>query len=166
MSTSSSSELLADLGRASGHLVRRAQQRHARLWSDLVGDRLTSPQYAVLHVLGQSPAIDLTELGSRAALDRTTVGRVVARLADSGLVATDLDESDRRRRVVALTDDGWALLRSVAPSAAEVSRRLVAGLAPDETRDLLVYLRRMAGVDRDDEDGVASPAIDDRGGAP
>lgn len=146
MSTSSSSELF-DLGQASGHLVRRAQQRHARHWSQIVGANLTSPQYAVLHVLGRRPDIDLTELGSRAALDRTTVGRVVTRLGDDGLVASAPGHDDRRRRLVALTDAGRRLLAATAPRAAEVNRRLLEDLTDDEAGELISLLGRVVASD-------------------
>lgn len=154
MSTSSSSEAISDvdqsLATVPAHLVRRVHQRHARLWSDVVGDDPTPPQYAVLHVVGEHPGIDLTELGARAALDRTTVGRVVDRLLRDGLVDRRADEDDRRRLVVTLTAAGRDRLAVVTPLAAEASRRLLAGLTTDRADSLLDLLRAMLDDDEDD----------------
>ncbi len=153
MSTSSSSDPRAatdtSLSEVPAHLVRRVHQRHARLWSAVVGDDPTPPQYAVLHVVDEHPGIDLTDLGARAALDRTTVGRVVDRLVRDGLVDRQPDPADRRRLVVTLTAAGRDRLATVTPLAAEASRRLLAGLAPHRADSLLDLLRILLDDDED-----------------
>lgn len=154
MSTSSSSDLAApaaatSLSAVPAHLVRRVHQRHARLWAEVVGDEPTAPQYAVLHVVGEDPGIDLTDLGARAALDRTTVGRVVDRLVRDGLVQRRARPGDRRRMAVTLTPAGRQRLVAVTPLATEASRRLLAGLDDDRADSLMALLRAMLDDDED-----------------
>jgi len=64
----------------------------------------------------------LAELKSRLALHPASLGQLIARLADKGLVAVSPDPADQRRRLVELTEDGRRLLAE-APLAGPVRLR-------------------------------------------
>lgn len=132
------------LAEVAAHLVRRVHQRHARLWAEEVGSELTPPQYAVLQVVADDPGLDLTALGPRAAMDRTTVGRVVDRLAAAGSLARRPHPDDRRRATITLTAAGRATLARATPGAAAANRRLLAVVSADQHAVLHDLLAAMA----------------------
>ena len=45
------------LREASGHLIRRSQQRHTLLWGQEFNGDLTGPQYAVVSAIGAEAAV-------------------------------------------------------------------------------------------------------------
>jgi DNA-binding MarR family transcriptional regulator len=132
-----------DLWQHPGHLIRRALQVLNTLWAEEVSKTVTSPQFAVLNALLREPGLDQQTLGSRVALDRSTVAEVVARLTDRDLVRWRRDKADGRRKVIELTADGEALLQELVPRTHRLTRRLVRGLRPEEERELLLLLTRL-----------------------
>jgi DNA-binding MarR family transcriptional regulator len=126
-----------------GHLARRLQQSSYALWTTMVSDDLTAPQFVVLNVLLGNPDIDQRTLGELASLDRSTVAEVVARLVRKGLVARVRDEVDRRRNVLRLTERGCDMLGKVGPRTAAMNRRLLSCLSREERELLLSLLRRV-----------------------
>lgn len=127
-----------------GHLIRVTQQVHFSLWGDGIGEaRLTSPQYAVLHVLAHEQPIDQRTLGDRASLDRSTVTDIVGRLVERGLVERTLDPQDARRRLVQLTRHGATVQRAAAVKAAEINEALLDALDESDRSNLLRILNKL-----------------------
>lgn len=129
-----------DLWQHPGHLIRRALQVLNMVWAEEVSRTVTSPQFAVLNALLREPGLDQQTLGSRVALDRSTVAEVVARLTERDLVHWRRDSTDGRRKVIELTPRGEEVLQDLIPRTHEMTRRLVRGLRPDEEADLLRLL--------------------------
>ncbi|QCU77813.1 MarR family transcriptional regulator [Citricoccus sp. SGAir0253] len=115
----------ADPDRRPGHLVRRAQQRHAALWAEELGGVLTGPQFAVLDVLRRDGAQGQGPLAEASAVDRSSASDVLARLEARGWTRRTPDPADRRTRRVALTPAGEDLLREVGPGVLRVQRRIL-----------------------------------------
>jgi DNA-binding MarR family transcriptional regulator len=137
-----------ELLRAPGHLIRRTQQRHQLLWSELVGGDLTSVQFAVLALLHRCPAIDQRTLSLSLSIDTSTTADVCQRLHARRLLERSRDGEDARRYVLRLTADGTALLDATIPRVDAVGEALLAGLAPDEREQLIALLARvMSGPD-------------------
>ncbi len=134
----------ADLGWLAGHLLRRAQQRHVAAWAGAGPRELTSPQFAVLHALHHRPDIDQVALGEAAAIDRSTVAELVARLVQRGLLSRRRDPADGRRHMLALTDQGEAAWRSAQRSVLAVHDELLAPLSDAEQARLLRLLTKLA----------------------
>jgi DNA-binding MarR family transcriptional regulator len=128
-----------ELTEAPGHLIRRLAQLHTAVFASEVGDELTSPQFAVLHVLATKGTIDQVTLGSEAGVDRTTTADLVQRLARRGLVTRQRSRLDARRNEVRLTAGGTALHRRLLPSVERVGERLLEPLSARE-RDQLIRL--------------------------
>ena len=129
-----------DLWQHPGHLIRRALQVLNMVWAEEVSRSVTSPQFAVLNALLREPGLDQQTLGSRVALDRSTVAEVVARLTERDLVRWRRDTADGRRKVIELTPRGEEVLQELIPRTHEMTRRLVRGLRPEEESDLLRLL--------------------------
>ncbi|TMC08418.1 MAG: MarR family transcriptional regulator [Chloroflexi bacterium] len=129
-----------DLWQHPGHLIRRAVQVLNTVWAEEVSKTVTSPQFAVLNALLREPGLGQQALGSRVALDRSTVAEVVARLTERQLVRWRRDAADGRRKVIELTPRGEALLQELIPRTHRMTRRLVQGLRAGEEADLLRLL--------------------------
>jgi MarR family transcriptional regulator, temperature-dependent positive regulator of motility len=71
----------------------------------------------VLLLLGQHGALDQSELGALASVDRSTLSVLVDRLEARGLVTKTMDPANRRRRIIELTDAGYRRLDDAAEVA-------------------------------------------------
>jgi DNA-binding MarR family transcriptional regulator len=128
---------------APGYLVRRAYQRHAEVWAELVGNRLTSPQFAALFAIVRWPGIDQVGVGRFASLDSSTCQDVVRRLCSRGLVRTSRSRVDARRRTLTPTEAGATLLADVLPHAEQVGVRLLENLSAAEATQLAALLTKL-----------------------
>ncbi|QVI19486.1 winged helix-turn-helix transcriptional regulator [Nocardia tengchongensis] len=131
---------------APGHLIRRAQQLHTLLWTDLVSPVLTSVQYSVLLVLDGHPATDQRMLGRLASLDKSTGGDVLSRLEFRGLVLRTRDAVDTRRNMVRLTTEGHRELLAHAPSVRQVQQELLRPLTASQSQLFIELLQQLTGT--------------------
>jgi DNA-binding MarR family transcriptional regulator len=131
-----------------GHLMRRAVQVMNLLWDEEVSHTITSPQFAALNALYSEPNLDQRTLGERVSLDRSTMAEVVSRLADRGLIQTERDPRDGRRKTIALTPKGLHTVRQLIPRTHAMTARLV---GPLDARQREVLLRLLTEVVRANE---------------
>jgi MarR family transcriptional regulator, temperature-dependent positive regulator of motility len=133
-----------DLSTHPGHLARRLQQAHTRLWSLLVSEDTTSPQFAVLNTLVDKPDIDQRTLGEEVRLDRSTIADVVARLARRGLLERVRDPLDGRRNVLRATAEGADVHARLVVRTAAMNAVFLAPLDGGEQETLLRLIARVA----------------------
>lgn len=136
-----------DLDLAPGHLIRRAQQVHTAAWAMIVGDDLTSPQFAVLNVLYSNPNIDQTMLSNCASLDTSTCQDIVSRLRRRGLIERSKDPSDGRKRRLCLSEKGKAMRDMVVPKVREVGELLLRSFSDRDRADFTRLLFEVANMD-------------------
>jgi len=129
-----------DLMQHPGHLLRRAVQAMNLLWDEEVSHTITSPQFATLNALYSEPDLDQRTLGQRVSLDRSTMAEVVSRLSDRGLIRTQRDTRDGRRKTITLTTKGLHTVQQLIPRTHAMTARLVAPLDPGQRRVLLQLL--------------------------
>ena len=129
-----------DLMRHPGHLLRRAVQVMNLLWDEEVSHTITSPQFAALNALYGEPNLDQRTLGRRISLDRSTMAEVVSRLCDRGLIRTERDPRDGRRKTITLTTRGLHTVQHLIPRTHAMTDRLVGPLGTKERDELLRLL--------------------------
>ena len=125
---------------APGHFARRFQQIAVAVFHAEVsnaGYELTPVQYAALAQIANEPGLDQATLASHIAHDRTTIGGVVDRLVEKGLVARAINRKDRRARELRVTDQGKQMLAAIAPAVAETQRILLSGLTEKEAAQFM-----------------------------
>lgn len=128
-----------------GHLLRRAHQRHAAIFQDMIGEgQLTPLQFAALIKLDDLGEVSQNELGRRTAMDAATMQGVIKRLLARGLADRKPDPGDRRRVVLSLTAEGRALIAAARPSGHAITDETLAGLSDAERRSFLALLKRLA----------------------
>ena len=127
-----------------GHLLRRAHQRHAAIFQEMIGDaQLTPLQFAALAKLDDLGEVSQNELGRRTAMDAATMQGVIKRLLARGLIDRKPDPEDRRRVVLSLTADGRALIAAAKPNGHAITDETLAGLSDAERRSFLSLLKRL-----------------------
>jgi DNA-binding MarR family transcriptional regulator len=135
-----------DLMRHPGHLLRRAVQVMNLLWNEEVSHTITSPQFAALNALYSEPNLDQRTLGQRISLDRSTMAEVVSRLSSRGLIRSERDTRDGRRKTIALTSKGLHALQELIPRTHAMTRRLVGPLDQKQRAELLCLLTKVVGA--------------------
>ncbi len=129
-----------------GHLLRRAVQVMNLLWNEEVSHTITSPQFAALNALYSEPNLDQRTLGQRISLDRSTMAEVVSRLSSRGLIRSERDTRDGRRKTIALTPKGFHALQELIPRTHAMTRRLVGPLDQKQRAELLCLLTKVVGA--------------------
>ena len=126
-----------------GHLLRRAVQAMNLLWDEEVSHTITSPQFAALNALYAEPNLDQRTLGQRVSLDRSTMAEVVSRLSDRGLIRTERDHRDGRRKTITLTARGLHTVQNLIPRTHAMTARLVGPLDIRQRDELLRLLTQV-----------------------
>jgi MarR family transcriptional regulator, temperature-dependent positive regulator of motility len=129
-----------------GHLLRRAVQVMNLLWDEEVSHTITSPQFAALNALYAEPNLDQRTLGQRISLDRSTMAEVVSRLSSRGLIRSERDIRDGRRKTITLTPKGLQAVRHLIPRTHAMTRRLVGRLDQQQRDELLGLLTKVVGA--------------------
>ena len=111
-----SGDLTDDLAGHPGYLIRRAQQLSVALFTEAFGhNRVTPTQALCLQVILRRPGVDQMTVARLIDIDHATAAMVIATLEKSGYVTRRVDENDRRRRTLATTRKGAALVKSMGP---------------------------------------------------
>ncbi|MEU9362324.1 MarR family transcriptional regulator [Streptomyces sp. NPDC048301] len=133
-----------DLSTHPGHLARRLQQAHHLLWSAMVSQETTSPQFAVLNALTAEPGLDQRTVGERVGLDRSTVAEVITRLLRRALLDKVRDPLDGRRYLLRLTEEGVRTHKELALRTVRMNQVFLGPLSDEERQTLFGLMRRVA----------------------
>lgn len=135
----------AELFDLPGHLIRRLQQIAVSIFigkCEAAGHDLTPVQFAALTTIRNHDGMAQTTLAGMIAYDAATLGSVVERLVQKGLVRREISLQDRRARSLHLTQAGEALLTAIRPVVLDVQEAILAGLTPAEQRTFMQLLRK------------------------
>lgn len=127
-----------------GFLLRVAMQRHTAIFMSQMVDGLTQTQFAALAKLYEVGPCSQNHLGRLIYLDAATIKGVVDRLALRGFVTALADPQDRRRRAVALTENGRRVTESAMLVAAKITAATLTPLTGEEQRVVARLLKRLA----------------------
>ncbi|MCW1931419.1 MarR family winged helix-turn-helix transcriptional regulator [Pararhodobacter zhoushanensis] len=117
---------------AFGFLLRRAHQTLEAAFIDCCQPvNLTPRRYGVLRVVEVAEPLEQIALARWLALDGSTAASVVTELVRRGHLDRTPHPSDRRRRLLQLTDEGRTLVETALPLAREASLRALAVLGDD-----------------------------------
>jgi DNA-binding MarR family transcriptional regulator len=118
--------------------VQRAARALARRFDEALRPvGLTSGQFSLLMSLNRPKPPTMGSVASLLAMDRTTLTANVKPLERRGLLVISPDPSDRRSRLLSLTDAGRAALSAAVPiwkREHETVERLVTGSDPETLR--------------------------------
>ena len=125
-----------------GFLLRRANQRHLSVFSELIPE-LTTTQFAAIAKLAEEGPMSQNQLGRMTAMDAATIKGVVGRLV--GRRSSTLAEvaTSRRRLIIELTPEGRALFERVRAQGFEATRQTLAPLSPADRQRFMALLRQL-----------------------
>ncbi|QJP15225.1 winged helix-turn-helix transcriptional regulator [Starkeya sp. ORNL1] len=126
-----------------GFLMRVASQRHTAIFATRMIEGLTPPQFATLAKLREVGPCSQNKLGRLVFLDAATIKGIVDRLGARGFVVATDDPYDRRRRAVALTEQGRAVANAAVEVAADISEATLAPLSAEERRQIIELLKKL-----------------------
>jgi len=105
--------------------------------------------YSVLRVLelvGEPHRMSPTELSEIVVRSSGGMTQILDRLERAGLIARTPDPADRRKVLIALTDEGMRTADAANARYAAERKRLLAGLSPDEVQRLDDAIHRLLEV--------------------
>ena len=117
-----------------GFLLRVAMQRHTAIFMSRMTEALTQTQFAALAKLYEVGGCSQNHLGRLIYLDGATIKGVVDRLAARGFVTAVADTNDKRRRAVALTEEGVKVTEEAMKVAAQITAATLEPLTLEEQR--------------------------------
>ncbi|HLJ67797.1 MAG TPA: MarR family transcriptional regulator [Chloroflexota bacterium] len=103
---------------------------------------VTTAQYHALMALAVTPNQSLGALARRLLCDKANASGLVDRMAAAGLVERLPDDTDRRRVVLRLTPDGYAILAAAVRARRDTLARVLGG--QDDLHGAAAALRRLA----------------------
>lgn len=105
---------------------------------------LFSSQWTILFVLKERGPMTLTAIWKYLNVEAPTVTRTVSRLETLGYVKRE-EGTDRREKIVRLTDEGLALMPEVEASVLAFEAAMMANLTKEEAAQLEHLLGKMKG---------------------
>jgi DNA-binding MarR family transcriptional regulator len=109
------------------------------------GDGLRSYHYRLLAALEEWGPASQAALGRGTGIDRSDVTAALVELEARGLVRRAVNQEDRRRNVVTITDEGIRRLELLDGVVDEIQERLLAPLSEEERQQFIALMRRIAG---------------------
>ena len=134
-----------DLVEVPGLLIRRLQQAAVSIFMSEtaeVGLDMTPVQFGALTTIRTYPGVDQVTLAGLIAYDKTTIGQVVARLLDKGLIERHTNKQDRRAKQLSITAAGRDALVEMAPRVQRVQVEILSGLSSDEEEVFVTLLKK------------------------
>lgn len=104
---------------------------------------LRIPEWRLIAVLAEEEGLTQQALVARTEMDKMTVSRAAAGLAERGLVSRVRHGKDGRSHALALSDAGRALYAQIAPKALAMEQELLKGLSTGEIEELKATLQKL-----------------------
>ena len=126
----------------------RAREAAMQLFRPLLSQHdLTEQQWRVLRAVGSAPEpVEVGVLAERTSLLAPSLTRIVADLVRRSLIVRVTPPHDRRRAVLSLSDEGFALVALVAPQSEERYNMIEEAFGADRLHALIGELHAFAGL--------------------
>lgn len=148
--TAPAGETTMDRIAMAGHLIRRLHQQSTQVFqaqTQAAGFDLTSVQFAALDAIAEQPGIDQASLAAAISFDRATIGGVIDRLEQKGLLQREVSAQDRRARCLSLTREGERLLAAVRPVVEGLQAEILAPLTRKERETFMALASKALALD-------------------
>ncbi|MFS4094120.1 MarR family winged helix-turn-helix transcriptional regulator [Streptomyces sp. AF1A] len=107
---------------------------------------LRATQFSILQKLSTEEQTTITSLAEMIAMDRTTLATNLKPLAREGLVTVEPSPTDRRARIVTITEDGLARMKAALPHWRRVQAEFEASFGADRAAGLRAALEDVLGT--------------------
>ena len=150
-----------DLTSLPGHYIRRLQQIAVAIFlQETASHGVTPVQYTALQTISNAPGIDQRTLAGAIGFDTSTIAGVIDRLEARGMVVRNASADDRRVRLLALTNEGHALLAALLPSMLRAQERMLAPLPKAQRVEFMRMLRLLVTANNELSRAPSAAAVD------
>jgi DNA-binding MarR family transcriptional regulator len=104
-------------------------------------------EFGLMTVLSTRPGITQQDLASLARVDPSSMVALLDDLERRGIAERRVNQDDRRRRAIYLTDEGKRLVRVLQREARKAAKEFLAPLSGEESEQLNLLLRKLAGLE-------------------
>ena len=101
------------------------------------------PEWRVIAVLGRFPGLSAVEVAEGTLMDKVAVSRAVTKLIKNGRIDREFADSDKRRSILNLSEDGKKLHDEIAQLALQFERDLLHGFSEEEMNNLNSVMERL-----------------------
>ncbi len=137
-----------DFTQAPGYLIRRAHQTSMAIFAEELGSfEVTALQFAILQALVDEPGADQITVAQRVALDAATSGSVILRLEERGWLRREASPTDKRRKLLWLTQEGEKQALDMKKHAKKVQQRLLSSFSESERTQFVALLKRVSHIE-------------------
>lgn len=127
-----------------GFHIRMVQMRVFReFYRTFDGSGVTPGMHTVLQIIRDNPGVRQRTLAELLMVREPNMTRMIQGLQGSGLIAREVDKSDRRAFHLVLTDKGRALMDGVQARMDSFEEKLLGGMDSKERKALRDYLQRI-----------------------
>ena len=104
---------------------------------------LTVYEWRVMAVLGNHQPLSASEVVQHSSLDKVQISRAIKGLMKAGLLERRVDDTDKRRVNLCLTQHGNAVFRELVPLVRQREREILSNLSADEEAMLKKLMARV-----------------------
>lgn len=106
------------------------------------------PEWRVIAILGRFPDLSAVEVADRTMLDKVAVSRAVTKLIRNGRIDRQFADSDRRRSILNLSDEGRQVHDEIAPLALAFEHDLLQGISAEDYDTFNIVIERLLAKSR------------------
>ncbi len=130
-----------------GFLITQIKQIGGRIFEKILSeeniDEFNGAQGKILYVLWQTDRISIVELAAQAGLANTTLTSMLDRMAEADLIIRVLDEADRRKNLIVLTEKARGLQEKYEQVSKQMNEIYYKGFTEQEVVQLEKQLTRI-----------------------
>lgn len=104
---------------------------------------LSVSEWRTMAVLGPTKALSASEIVEQSSMDKVTVSRAIKGLQAHGFLKRDIDNADKRRAVLKLTQTGIDAFSELVPLVKQIEKDCLQGLSPEERETLISLMHRV-----------------------
>lgn len=139
-----------------GYLISRIKQVGTRIFDRMLAesgiDSFNGAQGRILYVLWQHDDISISSLSAKTSLANTTLTAMLDRMEKMGLIVRKPDPSDRRNRLIALTEKARSLQGDYTNISQRMNGLYYAGFSEKEIMEFEGYLQRvLSNLEREEQ---------------
>lgn len=97
---------------------------------------LSVTEWRIMAVLGEYPGASADEVSAKTQTEKSIISRALQKLLQRHLVLREVDQSDRRRQNLTLTEMGRTVYQDIVPMSYDYEDRLLSCLNESEQKNL------------------------------
>lgn len=104
---------------------------------------LSVTEWRIMAVLGEYPGLSGEEVSQKTQIEKSILSRAIKKLLTRNLIARSIDELDRRRQILCLSDLGADIYDQIVPLSLHYERQLLACFSDQERNQISGYIDRL-----------------------